>query len=96
MRYRTYEGNDLALSDQLALDRTRLANERTFLAYLRAAILIAVSSVTIIKLFPEQPAMIKFAQVMLPVSALLAAFGVFRCVRLAQSLRRLERNTQHR
>lgn len=92
MKYRTYEHQELGLGDQLALDRTRLANERTFLAYLRAAILIGVSSITIIKLFPEQPSLLLLAQVTFPVSFLLAAVGAFRCFRLAQSIRKLEQN----
>lgn len=92
MKYRTYEQQELRLSDLLALDRTRLANERTFLAYLRAAILIAVSSITIIKLFPERPSLIVLAWVTLPLSFLLAAVGVFRSLRLGNSLRKLEEN----
>ena len=92
MKYRTYEQQELRLGDLLALDRTRLANERTFLAYLRAAILIGVSSITIIKLFPEQPTLKIFAWVTLPLSFLLAAVGAFRSFRLGNSLRKLEQN----
>ena len=92
MKYTTYEQQELRLADLLALDRTRLANERTFLAYLRAAILIGVSSVTIIKLFSEQSTLLMFAWVALPFSLLLAAVGAVRSFRLGNSLRKLEQN----
>ena len=40
----------LSLTDELALDRTRLANERTFLAYFRTFIVFLSSGFAIIKL----------------------------------------------
>lgn len=40
----------LSLTDELAIDRTRLANERTFLAYFRSFIVIMSSGLAIIKL----------------------------------------------
>ena len=92
MKYRTYEQNKLGLSDLLALDRTRLANERTFLAYLRAAIMIGLSSITIIKLFPQQPVLQTIAWITLPFSFLLVGVGILRFFRLGRSLRQLEQN----
>ncbi len=90
MKYQNYHSNELKLSDVLALDRTRLANERTFLAYLRAAIMLGVSAVSILKLLPDSPTLVTLAWVMLPASILLAIFGGIRSARLALSLRRLE------
>lgn len=90
MKYQNYHSNELKLSDVLALDRTRLANERTFLAYLRAAIMLGVSAVSILKLLPDSPTFVTLAWVMLPASILLAIFGGIRSARLALSLRRLE------
>lgn len=92
MKYRIYEQKELGLGDLLALDRTRLANERTFLAYLRAAIMIGLSSITIIKLFPEQPALLTIAWATLPFSFLLGMIGFVRSFRLGRSLRKLEQN----
>ena len=42
--------SDLALTDILALDRTKLANERTFLTYFRTFIVFLSSGFAIIKL----------------------------------------------
>ncbi len=41
---------ELKLSDKLAIERTRLANERTFLAYFRSAIVFSSSGAAILKL----------------------------------------------
>ena len=90
LKYRNHRKEQLALGDVLALDRTRLANERTFLAYLRAAVMIAVSSVSIFKLLPDEPILVAIAWVMLPISILLATVGTIRSMRLAGSLRQLE------
>lgn len=41
---------NLKLTDKLAIERTRLANERTFLAYFRSAIVFSSSGAAILKL----------------------------------------------
>ena len=90
LRYQNYQQEKLALNDVLALDRTRLANERTFLAYLRAAIMMGVSSITIFKLLPDRPLLVILAQFLIPVAFVVVGVGAFRSVRLAKSLRQLE------
>ena len=90
VQYRHYEQQALDLSDALALDRTRLANERTFLAYLRAAIMLAVSAVSILKLLPQQRELVAVAWAMLPAAVGLAIFGAYRSLRLAKALTALE------
>lgn len=42
----------LDLRDCLALERTSLANERTFFAYVRTAIMVLITGVSAFKLFP--------------------------------------------
>lgn len=41
---------NLSITDELAIDRTRLANERTFLAYFRTFIVILSSGLAILKM----------------------------------------------
>ena len=43
---------NLSLTDKLALDRTRLANQRTFLAFIRTSIMSFASGITLLKLLP--------------------------------------------
>jgi putative membrane protein len=47
----------LILRDCLAAERTRLANERTLLAYLRCALILFMAAITILKLFEGDHAM---------------------------------------
>jgi putative membrane protein len=54
MPYRKFASEDLVLRDELALDRTRLANERTLLAYARTSIMLLVSGATALKLAADR------------------------------------------
>lgn len=45
--YLKFDGNDLILRDELAIDRTLLANERTLLAYLRSGMALLIAGVSI-------------------------------------------------
>ena len=44
----------LALSDQLALQRTRLANERTLLTYVRTSLALVGFGLALLQLHPER------------------------------------------
>ena len=46
--YSRFEASELILRDELAIDRTLLANERTLLSYLRSGIALAIAGVSII------------------------------------------------
>ncbi|MGI8548959.1 MAG: DUF202 domain-containing protein [Gemmatimonadaceae bacterium] len=48
----------LPLSDDLSVDRTTLANERTFLAYARTALQCVVGGVTLMKFFDRSFAVV--------------------------------------
>lgn len=45
--YSQYENHQLILRDELAIDRTLLANERTFLSYLRSGVALAIAGLSI-------------------------------------------------
>ncbi|MGD2081537.1 MAG: DUF202 domain-containing protein [Chromatiales bacterium] len=68
------------LRDVLAIDRTRLANERTLLAWLRTALMLLVSGVTLLKLFEGVRAMEITGAVLIPLAFLTAAIGLRRYV----------------
>lgn len=51
--YERFDGNDLILRDELAIDRTILSNERTLLAYLRSAVALLIAGVSIIHFSQE-------------------------------------------
>lgn len=80
-------GKQLILRDQLAIDRTRLANERTLLSWLRTALMMLVSGITLLKLFEGVLALEVTGGVLIPVSFLMAAWGVRRYWRTCASIR---------
>ena len=49
--YARFQNKDLILRDELAIDRTLLANENTLLAYLRSALTLMIAGVTFIHFF---------------------------------------------
>lgn len=51
--YDNFNAKEFIVRDWLALDRTVLANERTFLAYGRTALGLFLGGLTLIKLFPS-------------------------------------------
>ncbi len=52
-RLSAYDGNhdDMILRDYLAIDRTILSNERTFLGYIRTTLTMIVVGISLVKLF---------------------------------------------
>ncbi len=71
----------LILRDVLAIDRTRLANERTLLAWLRTSLMMLVSGVTLVKLFEGILVMEATGWLLIPMSFLTAGLGVRRYLR---------------
>jgi putative membrane protein len=51
--YTKFSEEELILRDQLAIDRTILANESTFLAYIRTSLAIIAGGATLIHFFEE-------------------------------------------
>jgi len=52
--YERFLQDDLILRDELAIDRTLLANERTLMAYVRLAITLVIAGVSIIHFAMEK------------------------------------------
>jgi putative membrane protein len=71
----------LILRDELAIDRTRLANERTLLAWVRTALMLLVSGVTLIKLFEGVVLMELTGAILIPAGFLIAGLGLRRYLR---------------
>lgn len=73
--------------DALARVRTRLANERTGLAWLRTAIMLLVSGATVLKLFGPDPSTLVTGLGLMGLGAALAGVGLWRFLRIDRSLR---------
>lgn len=69
--------SNLSKTDALALERTRLANERTFLAYFRSSIVFLSSGFAIIKL-EVLSEILTMGYFLLAISPILLVIGVLR------------------
>lgn len=92
MDYKDFD-EDLGLRDLLALDRTILANERTVLAYARTSVMLLVSSITLLKIFPDNQLAYFTGIALIPVSIMVAAVGVRRFLGLSRSLLKRRRRS---
>jgi putative membrane protein len=82
---------DLILRDHLALDRTRLANERTLLAYIRTALMLLVAGATAVKFVGKTPSVIISGWLFIASGVLVAAFGTWRFLAIRRTInQRLE------
>jgi len=61
--------------NDLARDRTILANERTLLSYARTAIMLAVSGVTLLKVFGDDRILFALGILLLPAALGVALIG---------------------
>lgn len=82
---------ELPLTDRLALNRTVLANERTLLAYVRTAMMLAVSGFTLIQVFPGEWAAQIPGWCSLLAALIVCAIGVWRFLHVASSLQSMNR-----
>jgi putative membrane protein len=69
---------ELILRDHLALDRTRLANERTLLSYLRTALMLLVAGASAVKFVAQSPDVIVTGWVFIVLAFGVAIIGTWR------------------
>jgi putative membrane protein len=79
---------DLILRDHLALDRTRLANERTLLAYIRTAFMLVIAGATALKLFVETPGVGLTAWLFIASGVAVALIGTWRFLTMRGAINR--------
>jgi len=82
----------LDLRDCLALERTSLANERTFFAYARTAIMVLISGVSAFKLFPDIMVIFIMGLIAVVFSVVLFFIGLKKYLRRFHSLAELKSN----
>jgi putative membrane protein len=70
------EGQEMILRDYLALDRTKLANQRTLLAFVRTSLYLVVSGIAVIKVdFLEKISFLGF--ILVGVSLIVLILGIW-------------------
>jgi len=88
MAYESEDPDKLILRDHLALDRTRLANERTFLAYVRTAMMFLLAGGTVIKFFGDSDLAVMSGWALLGLGAVVGIFGVGRFLKMRRHINR--------
>lgn len=86
--YSRFERNELILRDELAIDRTLLANERTLLAYLRSAVSLGIAGISIMH-FAAHGWYFWAGVACLPAGVLAALIGIVRHRRMSAHFRAL-------
>ena len=86
--YSRFAKHELILRDELALDRTLLANERTLLAYLRASVALGIAGVSIMH-FASYGWFWTVGVICLPAGLAAAGIGIVRFRNMNASIRGL-------
>ncbi len=85
-----YNKEKMILRDHLAMERTKLANERTFFSYIRTSLYLLLGGIALIEL--ESFRHLSFlGYISLAGSALLFCIGVYRFLELKFHLKKLTR-----
>lgn len=83
--YARFKRDELILRDELAIDRTLLANEATMLAYVRSALTLVIAGVTFIHFF-DHGWLPWLGIVFVPAGVALGIFGLWRFNRMQKSI----------
>lgn len=87
--------DELILRDHLAIDRTKLANERTLLAYIRTALMLMVAGVTAERVMGGSASVIITGWLFIALGLVVGAIGTWRFVAMKQKIS-IDRKPQRR
>lgn len=77
------------MRDDLAIDRTKLANQRTLLAYIRTAIMLFASGITFIKFFSDEKIYVVIGIILIAATLPFIGLGIFSFVKIKKDLNKL-------
>jgi len=87
--YARFDRESLILRDVLAVDRTVMANTRTFLSYIRTSLTLFIAGVTFIHFFdPRVFFLIGWA--FIPTSGVVFILGTIYYIRMKRSIRHIQ------
>lgn len=89
--YDRFRGDDLILRDELAIDRTILANERTVLAYFRGAISLVIVGITFIHFADMGQLLFYVGLACLPLGLAVGVFGYGRYRKMDREIKVVRR-----
>ena len=85
-----YHKGELTLRDYLAAHRTILANDRTWLSYIRTSLTLFVAGVTFIRFFKLQILLV-IGWIFIPVSVIILIIGIWQHNKRYKMVQTLER-----
>lgn len=85
-------GETLTIRDRLALDRTRMANERTLLAYLRTSFMLMIAGATAIRLFGDSALVVLTGWALILLGLLVLGVGSSRFAQMRKAINTAERS----
>jgi inner membrane protein YidH len=83
------ENEEVQIRNRLAVDRTKLANERIFLAYMRTAIMLFASGFTLLKLIEKNQVQEYIGYVLYVFAILSLSLGFLSYARVMRTIRKL-------
>jgi putative membrane protein len=89
--YDRFSKSELILRDQLAIDRTILANERTLLSYLRGAVAMVIAGLTFVQ-FIEYGILRYIGMALVPIGLFTGVFGLSRYRRINRRILRFRQD----
>jgi putative membrane protein len=89
-QYDRFSKSELILRDELAIDRTILANERTALSYLRGSMALIIAGLTFVH-FIEFGLLRYIGMSLIPLGLIAGAIGVRRYRRMNQQIRAIRK-----
>jgi putative membrane protein len=91
--YKRFDSDDLILRDELAIDRTLLANERTLFSYLRSGVALLIAGVSIIH-FSQEGWFWAVGIACIPTGLITGIVGAIRYRRMNQSITLIRRQSK--
>ena len=92
--YERFQQQELILRDELAIDRTILANERTVMAYFRSSLTLIIVGVTFLH-FADKGALPYLGFALIPFGLAVGVFGFIRYRKMNQAIRAIRASLHH-
>ena len=87
--YTRFGRDSLILRDILAIDRTVMANTRTFLSYIRTSLTLFIAGVTFIQFF-ESRVIFLVGWIFVPLSGMVFLLGALSYIRMKRSMKHIQ------
>ena len=91
--YETFSEKELILRDHLAIDRTTLSNERSFLAYTRTALTMIITGLSLIKFFDTFWSVI-FGWIFIVLAVFIGILGAIRYIKFRKNINKVATSSE--